>query len=106
MLTRGLTAAALTPRSQVLGHHAVRRTNLIDEAGLANIRVSTQKQGPCIRVNGRQTGQMLTHYEKFTVNVLNFIRKLKKLKAEDLLDLAAHSRTVVTLPSLQHLSCT
>ena len=38
-------------------------TNLIDEAGLANVRVSTEEQGPRIRVNSWQTGQMLAHCE-------------------------------------------
>lgn len=64
--------AALWP--QVLGHlcYHQRQTNLIDEAGLANIRVPTQNQGPRVWVNSRQSGQMLTHCEKFKLNVLNF----------------------------------
>ena len=57
-------------------------TNLIDEAGLANIGVPAQKQGPRVRVNGGQTGQMLTHCEKAKVNVLNFMKKHKQLKAQ------------------------
>lgn len=34
---------------------------LVDETGLADVGVTTQKQGPRVGVNGRQTGQMLTH---------------------------------------------
>lgn len=35
--------------------------HLVDEAGLAYVGVSTQQQGPGVRVDARQTGQMLTN---------------------------------------------
>lgn len=34
---------------------------LVDETGLANVGVTAQKQSPRVGINGRQTGQMLTH---------------------------------------------
>lgn len=46
-------------------HQSVLRTetllHLVDETGLANVGVTAQKQSPRVGVNGRQTGQMLTH---------------------------------------------
>lgn len=89
-------AAPLSLRKWVL-HQCGDSTNLIDEAGLANVGVPTQKQGPRVRVNGGQTGQMLTHCEKAKVNVLNFMKKHKQLKADGLLNLAVHSRPVAML---------
>lgn len=71
MLDRSGHGSALASGPRSLCYHQ-RQTNLIDEAGLANIRVPTQKQGPCIRVNSWQTGQMLTHYEKFKLNVFDY----------------------------------
>lgn len=78
--------AALWPQVVSHLHHHQRETNLIDETGLADIRVPTQKQGPRVRVNCWQTGQMLTYCEKIKLNVLNFTRKIKKLKDDDLPD--------------------
>lgn len=36
-------------------------TNLVDEAGLADVGEAADDDGPGVRVNGGKTGQMLPH---------------------------------------------
>lgn len=43
-----------------------RNIYLVDETGLADVGVTTQQQGPGVRVNRRQTGQMLTNCRRET----------------------------------------
>ena len=40
----------------------MRDVYLVDEAGFSHVGVSAQKQRPRVRVDARQTGQMLTHW--------------------------------------------
>lgn len=86
------------PPHATLGRPVAPQPNLVDEAGLADVRVPTQKQGPGVRVDSWQSGQMLTHCDKR--DELNFRRNTKETKLHRLFHLASRPAVIPPRPGI------